>query len=56
LLFLTSGLPTPTYDGALSDKDLLEMRKYARFAGEFSPEQIEQLLRSYDQKEIVVLK
>jgi hypothetical protein len=53
IFFGITGLPTPAYKGPITDEGLQEMRRYARFAGEFTPAQIEDLLKSYHQTEIV---
>jgi len=56
LAFAGSGEPTPSFDGPLSRQDLEAIRMYARFPGELTPAQVEDLLHSYNQKEITELK
>jgi hypothetical protein len=56
LAFAGSGEPTPSFDGPLSGKDLEAIRLYARFPGRLTSPQVEELLHSYNQKEIMELK
>ncbi len=56
ILFSTSGIHDPTYDSAPTGEELGEFRKYARFAVALSPEQVRQLLRSYHQEALVIMR
>lgn len=45
LLYATSGLPTPEFQDPITRESLMELRKYARFAGTLTPAQTEEMLR-----------
>lgn len=49
LFYASSGLPTPEFGHPITDADLVELRKYARFGGRLTPAQKEGLLRAYGQ-------
>jgi hypothetical protein len=45
VLYAASGLPTPEFRDPISAEALMELRKYARFAGTLTEAQTEELLR-----------
>lgn len=47
IFFAASGLPTPEFRDPITSKSLMELRKYARFAGTLTEAQTEELLRAH---------
>ena len=47
VLYAASGLPTPEFRDPITAEALMELRKYARFAGTLTEAQTEELLRAH---------
>ena len=50
ILYAASGLPTPAFRDPITSQSLVELRKYARFAGTLTEAQTEELLRAHNRE------
>jgi hypothetical protein len=55
IMLSATGLSSPAYRGPLGPRDLADIRRYARFAGTLSEEQMQSLLHTYGQTAVARL-
>ncbi len=56
MMFVGSGVPTPTFEPPFTKESFHELRTYARFAGDLSSSELAQLLQSHHQQDLGELK